>query len=79
MEYHRTKDILSVKKILGHKSIQNTLVYIDLESNLFTRSNEEFTVKVASNTEEACKLIEVGFEYGTGAYNDGGKIFRIRK
>jgi integrase len=79
MEYHRTKDILYVKRILGHKSIQNTLVYIDLESNLFTRSNEEFTAKVASNTEEACKLIEVGFEYVTGAYNGGGKIFRKRK
>jgi len=79
MEYHRTKDILYVKRILGHKSIQNTLVYIDLEANLFTRPNEEFTARVATNTKEACNLIEVGFEYVTGEYEDGGKIFRKRK
>jgi integrase len=79
MEYHRTKDILHVKRILGHKSIQNTLVYIDLEANIFTRPNEEFTARVATNTKEACQLIEVGFEYVTGDYLDGGKIFRKRK
>ena len=33
MEYHRTKDLLYVKKILGHKTIQNTLKYIDLEAS----------------------------------------------
>jgi hypothetical protein len=27
------------------------------------------------NVQEACALIEVGFEYVTGEYNDGGKIF----
>ena len=79
MEYHRTRDILYVKKILGHKQIQNTLKYIDLEANLFGMSSEQFTVKVATNAEEACKLVEVGFEYVTGEYNDGGKIFRKRK
>lgn len=78
-EYHRTKDILYVKKILGHKSIQNTLKYIDLEANLFGVSSDQFTVKVAANVEEACKLVEVGFEYVTGEYDDGGKIFRKRK
>jgi len=79
MEYHRTKDILYVKKILGHKSIQNTLIYIDLEIALFARPSEEFTARVATNTEEACGLVEVGFEYVTGEYDDGGKIFRKRK
>jgi len=79
LEYHRTKDILIVKKILGHKSIQNTLKYIDLEANLFGFSNDQFTARVANNAEEACKLVEVGFEYVTGEYHDGGKIFRKRK
>jgi integrase len=79
MEYHRTKDILYVKKILGHKLIQNTLKYIDLETSLFEATDDQFTVKVAANTQEACKLAEVGFEYVTGEYNDGGKIFRKRK
>ena len=34
---------------------------------------------VATNIQEARALIEVGFEYVTGEYIDGGKIFRKRK
>lgn len=80
MEYHRTKDILYVMKILGHKSIQNTLIYIDIEKAIFNApGDEEFTVRVAKTVEEACELIEAGFEYVTGEYTDGGKIFRKRK
>jgi len=79
MEYHRTKDILHVQRFLGHKNIQNTLIYIDLEAKMFTNSNEGFTTRVAQNTGEACSLIESGFEYVTGEYGDGGKIFRKRK
>jgi len=79
MEYHRTRDILYVKRLLGHKCIQNTLIYIDLEIALFHSTNDEFTVRVASNAKEACSLIESGFEYVTGEYDDGGKIFRKRK
>jgi len=79
MEYHRTRDILYVKKLLGHKCIQNTLIYIDLETALFHSTNDEFTVRVASNAKEACSLIESGFDYVTGEYSDGGKILRKRK
>jgi integrase len=78
MEYHRTKDILHVQRLLGHRSIQNTLIYIDLESKLFNTANEGFTSRIAHNTGEACNLIESGFEYVTGEYDDGGKIFRKR-
>jgi hypothetical protein len=78
MEYHRTKDILYVKK-LGHKRIDNTLKYIDLEAMIFKTANDQFTVRVASNIQNACELIELGFGYATGEYNDGGKIFRKRK
>ena len=80
MEYHKTKDILHVKQLLGHKSIQNTLIYINLEKAIFQNpQDDEFTARVANNVEEACSLIEVGFEYVTGEYKDGGKIFRKRK
>jgi len=79
MEYHRTKDILYVKKILGHKQIRSTLKYIDLETNIFTNTDDQFFAKVANNIQEACALIEVGFEYVTGDYHDGGKIFRKRR
>ena len=30
MEYHRTKSLLHVKQILGHKSILSTMVYMHL-------------------------------------------------
>ena len=67
MKYHRTRDLLYVQQILGHKSIQNTMVYIQYEKALYgTSVNDEFTVKVATNIEEACKLTRVGFEYLTG-------------
>ena len=62
MEYHRTKDILHVKKLLGHKNIQNTLIYTHL---IEFEENDQFIVKVAENIEDAQKLIECGFEYVT--------------
>ena len=40
---------------------------------------EEFTVRVAADVKETYELIEAGFEYVTGEYNDGGKRFRKRK
>ena len=79
MEYHRTRDILHVKRILGHQNINTTLIYIDLEHAIFRTKNDQFTVRVAKTTEEACQLVGVGFEYVTGDYTDGGKIFRKRK
>ena len=77
MEYHKTKDIVHVQRLLGHKNIQNTLIYITIENALFTNANDEFHVRTAKTIEEACKLVEVGFEYVTEI--DGVKIFRKRK
>ena len=77
MEYHKTKDILWVMKLLGHNSLRTTLIYIDLEKAIFKETNDEFHVRVAENLDEACKLLEVGFEYVTDM--DGKKIFRKRK
>lgn len=34
MEYHKTKDILHVKEMLGHKDIENTMLYIQVEKAL---------------------------------------------
>ena len=79
MEYHRTHDIMHVKQLLGHKDIESTLVYINIESALFLSGSDEWTSKVALNATEACQLIDVGFEYVTGEYTDGGKLFRKRK
>jgi hypothetical protein len=66
--------------ILGHKSIKSTETYIHLEKMLYNgNSNDQFISKIALTAEEACKLVDIGFEYVTGEYNDGGKIFRKRK
>jgi len=72
-------DILYVKELLGHKHIDNTLIYVQLEKTIFQSQNNEWIVKVAKSVEEVCQLVEVGFEYVTGEYMDGGKIFRKRK
>lgn len=79
MEYHKTKDIMHVKQRLGHRSIQSTMVYITIESALFQNAPDEYACKVAKDINEAAKLVEVGFEYVTGEYTDGGKLFKKRK
>ncbi|HLN44558.1 MAG TPA: tyrosine-type recombinase/integrase [Candidatus Sulfotelmatobacter sp.] len=73
MEYHKTKDILYVKEILGHKSLNNTMLY----TQLINFKEDEFTACIAHSEEEACKLIESGFEFVCDY--DGNKIFRKRK
>lgn len=79
MEYHRTHDIIHVKDLLGHSKIENTMVYINLEKAIFNSKTDEFHCTIAKNVEDACRFIESGFEYVTGEYCDGGKIFRKRK
>jgi len=66
MEYHRTRDILYVKELLGHKKVESTMIYIDLEKALFNSKNDEFHSAVAKTAEDVCKLVEAGFEYVTG-------------
>ncbi|MCD6443877.1 site-specific integrase, partial [Candidatus Bathyarchaeota archaeon] len=78
MEYHRTRDILYVKELLGHKRIENTMVYIDIERALFKTANDEFIVKAARSDKEAMELLEVGFEYVTTTPS-GTMLFRKRK
>jgi len=75
MEYHRTKDILHVMQILGHKNIRNTLVYTHLIDS--GSADDDYVCKVAKNVEEATGLIEAGFEYVTNI--DSHAIFRKRK
>ena len=76
MEYHRTKDVLHVMQVLGHKNITNTLVYIQLEEALF-KDEIDYVSKVAKTEGEACVLIEAGFEFICDF--DGHKLFRKKK
>jgi integrase len=72
-EYYRTKDILHVKYILGHKRIENTLIY----THLVHFESDEFVCKVAKTIEEATALVEAGYEFVTSM--DGIKLFKKRK
>jgi integrase len=72
-EYHRTKDILHVMRVLGHRNIQNTLVY----THLVNLGGDDFTCKVARSVDEAKALVEGGFDYVTDI--EGMKLFRKRK
>jgi len=53
------------------------MLYIHVAKSIFQSSDDEFHVSVAKTVEEACKLVEVGFEYVTEI--NGAKIFRKRK
>jgi len=59
MEYHRTKDILHIMRMLGHKSINSTL----LDTQLVDFEGDEYDVKVAERKEEIIVLLEAGFEW----------------
>jgi len=74
MEYHRTKDILHVMKLLGHKSINSTLLY----TQLVNFEGDEYDVKVAETKNEITELLKVGFEW-VGQDDDGLTYFRKRK
>ncbi len=74
MLYYRTKDILLVKEKLGHRNINNTLIYTHLVD---FDDKEEFYSATAKTVSEAAALIEQGFDYVTEF--DEIKLFRKRK
>jgi integrase len=73
MEYHKTKDILHVMRLLGHKNIKNTLIY----TQLIAFKEDEFACKVAKTIKEASDLIENGFEFVCDV--EDAKLFRKHK
>jgi integrase len=77
-EYHRIKDIMTVKAMLGHKSVLSTQVYVNIEAALFLSTSDEWTCKATRDSVEATKLIEAGFEY-VATTPDGLMMFRKRK
>jgi len=73
MEYHKTRDILHVKEVLGHKSLNSTMLY----TQLISFKDDDFNAAVAHSEEEACKLVESGFDFVCDF--NSNKIFRKRK
>lgn len=75
-EYIKTRDLLHVKYLLGHRYIESTMVYVHLAQGQINTS-EDYSCKTAKSIEEATALIEAGFEYITEM--DGVKLFRKSK
>ena len=52
---------LTVKKLLGHKRIENTMKYI----SMIHFRDDEYEVTTATTIEEAKQILKVGFDYVT--------------
>ena len=73
MLYHQTRNLLLVKKILGHRQISSTMKY----TQLIPLKEDEYDVSGATTIEEDKQLLKVGFEYVTG--RNGIKLYRRPK
>ncbi len=61
-------------KLLGHKSINSTILY----TQLVHFEGDDYDVKVAQTKEEITELLKVGFEW-VGQDSNGLTDFRKRK
>ena len=77
MLYHETKSTVLVKEFLGHKSLDTTSLYIQLQKTLYQKDSDDFLVKATRDDEEIQKLLEVGFELA--CQKDDLLYFRKRK
>jgi integrase len=73
IELHKTNNVYTVMKLLGHKSLSNTQKYIGLLPDL----TDDYVSEVAHTTQEILNLVNNGYEYVTN--NGEDKIFRKRK
>jgi integrase len=73
MEYHKTRDILHVMQLLGHRSIRNTLIY----TQLVDFQEDDYVARIAHSEAEICQLIKAGFEFVCDSGSN--KVFRKRK
>ena len=49
--------------------------YVELYEELYDSTPRETICSISLNIQEAKKLMEQGFKYETGEYNDGAKLF----
>jgi site-specific recombinase XerC len=75
MEYHRTRDLLHVKQLLGHKAVKNTEIY----THLLSFRSDDHHVAFAKDLNEEAKLIEASFEYVRYSDVDKVSIYRRRR
>jgi len=75
-EYHKTRDILHVMTILGHRKIDTTYRYVRLYNQVYKNENpDQFVTKIASNQEERFEL----FNNGWSKVGEDGNDWYFRK
>ncbi len=75
MEFAKTKNILHVMQLLGHKRIENTLVY----THLTNFESDEWHVAHAKTIAEEDELIKSGFDFIRFDDDEKVAIYRKRK
>ncbi|MEJ2281261.1 MAG: tyrosine-type recombinase/integrase [Candidatus Bathyarchaeota archaeon] len=74
-EYHKTKSMQHVKRVLGHKSIMTTQRYVELYEEIYNDLKPDgYICEIALCTNDAKKLVEQGFEYVCEI--EGEQLFR---
>jgi len=71
--YYTNGNVLTVKKLLGHKRIENTMKYI----GMIHFKDDEFEVATATSGDEAKQVLSAGFDYVTE--KNGITLFRRPK
>jgi hypothetical protein len=66
-----------VKALMGHRRIESTIVYVQIESALYQSLSDDWTCKVAETAEQVKELIGAGFEFVM--QKDSLAYFRKRK
>lgn len=74
MEYHKTRNLVHVMQMLGHRDVKSTLIYTHL---IEFEGDDEYHSAVAKTVDAAKSLIEAGFEY-VCTYEEK-MLFRKRK
>jgi integrase len=71
--HYSNGNVLLVKKLLGHKRVENSMKYI----GMINFKDDEFEVATATTIEEAKQVLSVGFDYVTE--KNGIMLFRRPK
>lgn len=75
MEYHKTRSILHVQRMLGHKRLDNTEIY----THWVEFENDEWIVRRPQTSKEENELIEADFQYVRYDDREGCPIYKKRK
>jgi integrase/predicted RNA-binding Zn-ribbon protein involved in translation (DUF1610 family) len=75
MLFAKTKNILYVKQQLGHRCIENTMIY----TQLINFESDEWHVAHAKSLAEEDKLVQAGFEFVRYDQRESVAIYRKRK